>query len=239
MGCAAARLVIGLILGLLARMEPVLEALGLDWERAATPLLAHAPISQGTGFFVSRDGDFVTADHVLGNCRRPAVETPGGVSPATVVARSSRRDLAVLRTERPPLAAALLLPRRPFPVRERITITRYRSCGGLASRGIVAGHATAMRFGSFGALAVTTEQPIMGGNSGSPVIDTHGLLLGMIVARFVHESTRALAVDATTIMAFLDEHEVAFETAPPMLFLLPERSPASAVPYTFPVVCLR
>ncbi|TVR99655.1 MAG: serine protease, partial [Rhodospirillales bacterium] len=183
MACATAKLVIGLLVGLLARMDPVLLPLGIDWSVAALPLLERHPVSTGTGFFVNRDGDFLTADHVIGGCRRPAVETPWGVIQATVVARSASQDLAVMRTHRPAPEAGLFPPLRPFPVGEPVTITRYPSCGGLGARSIIGGHATAMRLGASGVLAVSAQQPIVGGNSGSPVIDRHGLLLGMVVAR--------------------------------------------------------
>jgi hypothetical protein len=51
-------------------------------------------------------------------------------------------------------------------------------------------------------------------------------------------SETGIAVDATTMIRFLDAANVPYQTLPSALFMAPESSGVSAALYTFPVLCL-
>jgi hypothetical protein len=89
-----------------------------------------------------------------------------------------------------------------------------------------------------GSIALAAADPIEGGNSGSPVIDRSGAVVGMVFARLEQMSETGIAIDATTMTRFLDAASVPYQTLPSALFMAPESSGVSAARYTFPVLCL-
>lgn len=208
---------------------------------AATPMRAVAATAPaknlGTGFFVSGDGHFVTAGHVTGGCGTLGVSTPDGVMAADLVARSEDDDVAVIKTRRPSDVHGRFGadPARAF--RRALTITRFLHEGGLGS-----GSTTTARFigktsARGGRFAIRARDTIAGGNSGAPVVDDGGGVVGMVVARARKDPRIGIAVDAFTITEFLSQSGVTIETigsaAPPA------GGAAVARAYTFPMVCLR
>jgi hypothetical protein len=89
-----------------------------------------------------------------------------------------------------------------------------------------------------GLIALAAADPIEGGNSGSPVIDRSGAVVGMVFARLEQMSETGVAVDAITMTKFLDAAAVPYQTLPSALFMAPESSGVNVAPYTFPVLCL-
>lgn len=229
----------GLALGLMLRAEAWLPA---DVAGGVAAIAARAsravPFNAGSGFFVNAEGDFVSAHHVIGGCRRPAVETPWGLWPARPVAASATQDIAVVRTDRRPPAHAVFAR---YPARlgaGSLWIARFASCGGLASRDIVAAEVLAIPRTWQGVLVFESTAAIGPGNSGSPVVDAQGAIAGMLVARAAAHAGTGMAVDGQTLKGFLIGAGVAFETVPESLPLPDGIAGAVAAQAAFPVVCL-
>jgi S1-C subfamily serine protease len=197
-----------------------------------------APFNAGTGFFVSAEGDFVSAYHVIGDCRRPAILTPAGLLAARTVAGSATYDLAVARTEARPLLYAVFAGYGQRIAPTSWWVARFRACGGLGSRSIVEARQIPLPSGWDHLLAIEAADPIEGGNSGSPLIDGQGAIVGMVIARATEDARSALAVDAITLKGFLLGAGVRFETATENLPLPDGLAGALASQYTFPVHCL-
>jgi len=65
-------------------------------------LTAGRAAANATGFFVSAEGHFVSAYHVLNNCPFAGIHTPNGVLIGDLVAGSEEDDLAVVKTNQRP-----------------------------------------------------------------------------------------------------------------------------------------
>ncbi|KQT59929.1 serine protease [Methylobacterium sp. Leaf456] len=136
--------------------------------------------SSGTGFFVSDVGHILTNHHVIENCREFYVAKFGVPSiPARLVASDAQNDLAVLGTgiEKPVVPAMSLRPRigesvyaYGFPMLHLLAASGNFTVGNItASAGV--GDDTRM-------LQIST--PIQPGNSGGPLLDQYGAVVGVI-----------------------------------------------------------
>ncbi len=236
--CTAAKVVLGVAIGLLVHAGPVLDKLGLPRQDIAATLARALAFNRGTGFFVNARGDFISALHVIERCPRPALQTPEGFVAGTLIASSQQLDLAVVATGHAVSAFARFPDYLSQWLLEPVVIGRYRACGGPQSWSITGATATSMRMFGEGSMALAAAGPIEGGNSGSPIVDRSGAVIGLLFARLVRSSETGIGVDATTIVRFLRAADVPYRTVPSGLFLSPESSGVAAAGYTFPVVCL-
>jgi S1-C subfamily serine protease len=236
--CWAAKVVLGASLGLLSYAEPVLNWLGTPWQDVATTIATLVPFNRGTGFFINARGDFVSALHVTDRCPRPALQTPEGIIVGTLIATSEPLDIAVVGTGQTRTAYARFPDYLAQWLMEPVAIGRYRACGGLDSWSVTTATATSMLMFGRGSIALAAADPIAEGNSGSPVIDRSGAVVGMVFTRLERMSETGIAVDASAMSRFLDAAGVPYQTLPSVLFMAPESSGVSAAQYTFPVLCL-
>lgn len=179
---------------------------------ALTVMLAAEPAA-ASGFFVSADGDFLSADHAVRKCPAPYVETEEGRLPLERVASSRKLDVSLLRAKRGNPAFAYFPMRPSASLRGPLIMVRRRA--GDDELRVV--HA---RFAGYAEnlgdkLVVRAERPIIVGDSGSPLVDAEGALVGMMVAKAVKENTIGIAVDTFTLVDFLAEAGVSIETVEP------------------------
>lgn len=139
--------------------------------------------SSGTGFFVSDAGHVLTNNHVVNGCTEIDVAKFGVPSQrARLVAADVQNDLAVLATgiERPPVPALALRPRvgesvyaYGFPLPDLLAASGNFTVGNItAAAGL--GDDTRM-------LQIST--PVQPGNSGGPLIDQYGAVVGIITSK--------------------------------------------------------
>ena len=145
----------------------------------------------GTGFFVASDGRVLTNAHVVRNCASisvglsPAsasIPSPAGMSAARVLGRDATNDLALLATSLHPDA----VPEWRFSVRqgEDIAIYGFPLAGLLASGGgITTGTIAALSGVNQDSRELQITAPIQPGNSGGPVFDRSGNIVGIVVAK--------------------------------------------------------
>jgi putative serine protease PepD len=139
----------------------------------------------GSGFVVDRKGDIVTNDHVVQGARDIRVGFSGGATyPATVVGTDPTTDIAVVRVKAPasalhPLAFAaagsVLVGDRVYAIGNPFGLERTMTAGIVSATGrdIQApnGHTISG--------AVQTDAPINHGNSGGPLLDRFGRVVGI------------------------------------------------------------
>jgi len=151
---------------------------------APPPTTGRGRASTGTGFVVARDR-VLTNHHVIDSCNAITVHTANGRTlPATMPARVDvQRDLALLSVPNDP---GPILAFRGNPVRRGESVVTY----GFPLAGLLAAGPT-LTTGEVSALAglANNEQhfqisaPVQQGNSGGPLLDRQGNVLGVIVSK--------------------------------------------------------
>jgi S1-C subfamily serine protease len=139
--------------------------------------------SSGTGFAVSPSGHLLTNSHVVEGCTSVDVLNGAGAAVARVVGRDVKNDLALLLSDTP-TRAVVSFRRAPPRAGEDVIAIGYPLHGLLAadinvSVGIVS--ATAGLRNDTSRLQVSA--PVQPGNSGGPLLDNTGALVGVIVSK--------------------------------------------------------
>ena len=136
-------------------------------------------LSQGTAFFVGKEGDVVTSRHVLVGAARAQVKAPDGKSypVRAVVAEDRARDLVRLALDIPPEEA------KPLPLAQALpepgeTVVVIGSPLGLEQT-VTDGIVSAIRKISPVGQVIQMSAPISPGSSGSPVVDMRGQVVGV------------------------------------------------------------
>ena len=137
----------------------------------------------GSGFFVSAEGDLVTNNHVIKGCANATIT---GRGTAHLVAKDAKNDLALLRLDAKPAEPLKPAAFRTTPLQlgEAVYVLGFPYAGALDNgvnftNGLISSVA--------GMDNDTTEfqmtAAVQPGNSGGPVLDGAGALLGVTVAR--------------------------------------------------------
>ena len=156
--------------------------------RAPAPPGAGATQSLGSGFLVSASGLIVTNNHVIAGARQIAVILRNQqVLPARLVGRDRHDDLALLRvTAGHPLPFLHWAPGPPPPVGSWVlAIGNPFGLGGSVTAGIVSALGRGIADGAQGGGRedfIQTDAPINRGNSGGPLFDMAGRVIGVNTA---------------------------------------------------------
>jgi S1-C subfamily serine protease len=137
----------------------------------------------GTGFFVSSNGHLLTNNHVIKGCTRFTASIAGGLpQKASVLAADETNDLALLIIDAKPTFVPAF-DTRP-KVGEAIYVYGFPLTGVLASTGnFTVGNITATAGLNDDTRMLQISAPVQPGNSGGPVIDQNGNILGVIVSK--------------------------------------------------------
>jgi serine protease Do len=232
-----------------AKREAELQAIMAD----AAPI---APASKktefeaisGTAFFVSKEGKALTNAHVVDGCRQISVNTEGQSIAAKILAKDERNDLALLATDlRPPRAANWRLQVRQG---EDIAVYGFPLTGVLASGGNVAtGNITALAGLADDSRFLQISAPVQPGNSGGPLLDRNGAVVGIVVAKInaleIASATGDIpqnvnfAIKASVATAFLDAQRVAHGESAGVGALSTPDIAERAKSFTVQVTCVR
>lgn len=177
----------------------------------------------GSGFFVSSNGHVVTNAHVVSGCT--AVSVVGSekeISRARIVATSPADDLAVLKIEKQPRAMARFPESARIGQGATVIAYGYPLAPLLASSGSVStGLVTALAGLRDNPRQLQISAPVQPGNSGGPLIDTRGVLVGVIVSKLDAIAIAGItgdipqnvnfAIKASAVLDLLDAHGVAYQ----------------------------
>lgn len=157
----------------------------------------------GTGFIISDDGLIATNLHVIGEGRAFHVETSDGrkLSPVAVHASDRHVDLAVVRVDSKDL--------NPLPLAKPETITTGQDIVVLGNpqgltHSVVKGVVSGSRIID-GMPMVQLAVPIEPGNSGGPVLDRRGHVLGVVTMKSAVTDNLGFAVNVEALRALLDK----------------------------------
>ncbi len=137
-------------------------------------------VSSGSGFYVASDGYLVTNQHVVDGCTRLA---RGDGTPLELVAVDEKNDLALLKG--PPVSDAARLRVAPDAMQGEPVLTYgYPLQGVLSSSGqLGAGMVSALAGLRDRPGHLQIDVPVQPGNSGGPLLDRRGLVVGVVVAK--------------------------------------------------------
>lgn len=147
---------------------------------------AGALVSTGTGFYVTGTGHILTNQHVIDGCSAVAYVRPDGRRVSLrVLAEDEGNDLALLQ-EPDAASPAMSFRRSTSTVRagERIVLVGYPVRNQLGGVNVTEGLVSALRGPRGDQSKFQYTAPTQPGNSGGPVIDEHGLVVGVVVAQF-------------------------------------------------------
>ncbi len=208
--------------------------------RAATPAAPSksGKVSTGTGFYVSKAGHVLTNEHVVKECSEFMVSKTGAPSTrARVVATDATNDLALLQTDTVPDA----IP--PISIRARIGESIYvygfPLAGTLASSGnFTVGHVSATAGLNDDTRMLQISAPVQPGNSGGPLLDQFGNVVGVIVARLDGSAQNVnFAIKSTIALNFLDTNRISPPSETHATALEPAKVAERALAFTVQVVC--
>jgi S1-C subfamily serine protease len=176
--------------------------------------------STASGFFVTQAGHLLTNAHVVDGCTTIFVKSSGGQpGVAQVIAVDQNDDLALLKLERRAESTAAFRIGRPIRAGESAVVFGFPLSQLLASTGnATAGIVTALAGPLDDPHQIQISAPVQPGNSGGPVLDGSGYLIGVVVSKLslvlgdVPQNVN-FAIKASTAANFLDARGIAYKSA--------------------------
>jgi len=150
-----------------------------------TPATSQKVQIGGSGFVIDRKGDIVTNDHVVQGATNVRVGFSGGSTyPAKVIGKDASTDLAVIRVTAPAAALHPLLLASSNAVEVGDTVFAIGNPFGLdrtMTAGIVSATGRDIQAPNGQGIpnAIQTDAPINHGNSGGPLLNTNGRVVGI------------------------------------------------------------
>lgn len=179
-------------------------------------------VATGTGFYVTSSGYMITNAHVVNGCAEMRFSYEGGTQTPTIMATDKIDDLALLKASNPQEKYAIFRDGAGITAGDSITVLGYPLPGILSGEltvtnglinalGGVEGRVTQFQFSA----------PIQPGNSGGPILDSHGHLVGITEAKLgdiwsaqatgnIPENVN-FGINENTIRAFLDANSVTYQ----------------------------
>ena len=178
----------------------------------------------GSGFVVSQEGHIVTNHHVVEGCSRLEGTIQGESQPLTVIQIDHHNDLALLKMKTAPSAVASFRDGVKIRAGDSVVAMGFPLHGLLSPEAnVTAGVVSSMTGigGDSGRLQITA--PIQPGNSGGPLMDLSGNVIGIVVAQLdalkVGKVTGSIpqnvnfAISSTIARAFLDSIGINYRTS--------------------------
>lgn len=206
------------------------------------------PVASGSGFIVSNQTYVLTNAHVIKGCVEVTVKIDDRDIRATVRARDRRNDLALLRLPAGKHPVAVFQgDNRIFPG-DTVVAIGYPLSDILAAEGNVSvGTVSALAGLGNNASLLQISNPVQPGNSGGPLFDTSGHVVGVIVSRldfaFTLEAYGTLpqnvnfAVKSTVAMLFMQASGVEYKARNSAKELRPADVARKGRPATVPIQC--
>ena len=169
--------------------------------------------SSGTGFFISKQGHIVTNQHVIDSCSSVKVNFSGKEYDTQVISSDKMNDLAIIKTNMSPVKvfsietedASLLedVIIAGYPLGKKVSASIKTSKGSVTA---LAGYGD--NFSEF-----QTDAAMNKGNSGGPIINQKGNVVGVAVAAYGKEQgveSFNFGIKASTLKTFVVSNGLKF-----------------------------
>jgi hypothetical protein len=183
-------------------------------------------VASGTGFLVSRTGHVLTNHHVIEGCTRLTFQIRGDLAVETdLLASNQMTDLALLKTSLAPADFARFRGGASVRLGDEIVVYGFPLLGDLSSQGnLTYGIVSALSGINDDLSRLQMTAQIQPGNSGGPVMDRAGQIVGVVVETANNEyferersaSTQNVnfAIRDSLARSFLETNNVGYELAP-------------------------
>jgi TPR repeat protein len=151
---------------------------------AETPPPAEPPNSSGSGAVISTEGHILTAAHVVAGAKRVTVTTKDGTKDAVILRLDEANDLAVLRITVGPIAPLPIAPSRLMRLGQVVATIGFPNIQiqGFSPK-VTRGEISSLNGIGDDPRAWQISVPVQTGNSGGPLLDENGNLVGVVVSK--------------------------------------------------------
>jgi len=197
-------------------------------------------IASGSGFYVNNKGYVVTNDHVVNSCKSIWLQDEEGTIPASIIQKYPANDLAIIQIEKTtPNYAKFTNSVNPvedvmalgFPRGDILGEEIKRTKGSISSLSGIKGDSFSLQHTAL----------IQKGNSGGPLINNKGAIVGVNYAKFIEKDLQGigLAIKAINTIDFLGRESIDFELNVNTQELEWSEVFKEAQKYTTKVICLK
>jgi S1-C subfamily serine protease len=205
----------------------------------------------GSGFFITSE-EVVTNHHVVNNCKSIFVNTNNENIFASVIAHSKEKDIAILRVDNAIQSCnvATLRDGKGIKSGDDVVVIGH-PLGDLLGSGlkVTKGNVSAL-FGVRGNMdRMQITAPVQGGNSGGPLLDSSGNVVGIVTAKLdvlkINKMMNDLpqnvnfAVKSSVLREFLDVNNIAYSARQSDQILKTSDIVQRAEQFTIKVICNR
>jgi len=201
----------------------------------------------GSGFYVSAEGHIVTNQHVVDGCKE--MRFPEG-QVLQLLAVDKANDLALLKGPKPNGNVARFRDGRGVRTGDAILIAGFPLHDEISSDlNVTTGNISSLAGPDNDRTLIQITAPVQHGNSGGPVLDMAGHVVGVVQSKFdptadaeadntidVPQNVN-FAVSANLLRSFLDAQDVDYETEPSTTFLTPAEIAGRAREFTVSLEC--
>ena len=170
------------------------------------------PAGSGSGFFVSKEGHAITNYHVIQGCDINKLTFKGSQSEVKVLAVDKVNDIAILKSNEKP-DVIFPVSNEDVSLLEDVIVAGFPLGKQISSaikthKGVVTALAGAGDNYSF----FQTDAAINQGNSGGPIINQKGNVVGIAVATWVEEGVQGVhfGIKSSTLKTFASANDLSF-----------------------------
>ena len=201
------------------------------WQQNIPPLVKaseqkkkHRKIITGSGFLINADGYILTAYHVIRQCQTLGVKNTKIDMTPRLIASDPINDLALLKI--PPVKVSIppMAGRNTTNQGDTVVAIGYPLQGYLAAQmNVTTGTISALAGPQNDARLMQLTAPIQVGNSGGPVLNEFGDVVGIVVSKLKADTILKItgdtpqninfAIKLQMLEAFLEAHEISYKKA--------------------------
>lgn len=196
------------------RLKKAQSAIINDISQAAVPAPRPARFS-GTGFAISSDGYLVTSSHVIEGADSIMIENKAGLKyKVSEIYRDQEHDLSILKIEDPSFTGFGKLP-YTFKANESDLGEKVYTLG-YPREDIVFGEGSLSSATGFegDSTSYQVSIPLNPGNSGGPLLDDKGNLIGVISGKQAGQEGASFAIKAAYLLQMINEIPAVTTLAP-------------------------